>query len=331
LLVGLLLASQTRALWQLYLSFSLLVGVGVAATYVPSVSTVQRWFVRRRGLASGLAGSGIGLGTLLGPLLARWLIGSVGWRPSYVLAGVAAAGLTWAAGWLLRGEPRDLGLFPDGVAAPRSPAAGGRGGGGLAIGEVLRSRRFLWLYVTMAGVCVPIFLATGHIVPFARDAGLAEAGAVASLGAVGVGSTLGRLVLGPLLDRLGRERAYVASVAAVAALMGAWLVLPGQLGWLLVWATAFGTAYGAFVALSPAVMADVFGARTVSGSIGVLYTGAGLGNLVGPWLGGVLFDRTGSYQLAIAAALVSALVALRAAQAALSPGRRTRPQRQDQP
>jgi MFS family permease len=313
-LAGLGLASRATELWQLYASYSLLVGLAVGATYVPSVSTVQRWFVRRRALASGVAVSGIGVGTLLGPIVATGLTGAYGWRATYALVGLLAAALTALAGWLLLPTPEVVGLAPDGAPAAahvRAPAAASLGD---STRQAIRSRAFLWLYLAMVFTCIPLFMGAAHMAPFARDAGLGAEVAAATLGLFGAGSTLGRLVLAPLTDRVGRLEAYVATIASVMLVMLAWLLLPAAWVWpLLVWAAVFGAVYGTFVALGPAVIADTFGARAVSGTLGLYYTGAGVGAFLGPWLAGALFDRAGSYVPAIAvggAAAVAATVAV---------------------
>jgi MFS family permease len=308
---GLGLASRATALWQIYATYSLLVGLAVGSTYVPSVSTVQRWFVRRRALASGVAVSGIGVGTLLGPIVATALTGAHGWRTTYLLVGLVAAALTALAGWLLLPGPEVVGLAPDGsvpaeghlVHTPADAALGGTR-------EAIRSRAFLWLYLAIIFASIPIFMGAAHMAPFARDAGLDADAAAATLGLFGAGSTVGRLVLAPLTDRVGRLRAYTAIVASVTALMAVWLVLRMTGIWpLLAWAAVFGAVYGTFVALSPAVIADTFGARAVSGILGVYYTGAGVGAFLGPWLAGTLFDRTGSYAPAILVGGVAAVLA----------------------
>ncbi|MGX9079844.1 MFS transporter, partial [Klebsiella pneumoniae] len=85
------LAGQAQTILQVYAAYSIGIGAGVGCAYVPTLGAVQRWFVRRRGFASGLAVSGIGVGTLVMPPLATWLIASFGWRDAYVVLGVVAA------------------------------------------------------------------------------------------------------------------------------------------------------------------------------------------------------------------------------------------------
>lgn len=310
-LVGLLLASRAQALWQVYLTYSLFVGSGVACCYVPAVSTVQRWFLRRRAFASGLAVSGIGFGTVVAPPLSGLLIGELGWRSAMVVTALVAGGVGSIAAFVLERSPADRGLLPDG-ARPDSPPSDPAGGArprlpGLTVGQAVRTRAFRRLYLAGVLATAPVFLALGHIVPYAQDQGLPLREASAGLTGIGVGSTVGRLVLSPVGDRFGSRASYGAAIAAMAVLTFVWLGLPLRTSWsLLLWGGAFGAAYGLFVALSPTLMADYFGTRSVSGVIGLFYTAAGLGALVGPWLGGVLFDLTGSYRSAILAAAASA-------------------------
>jgi MFS family permease len=225
--------------------------------------------------------------------------------------GLLAAALTGAAGWLLLPAPEVVGLAPDGSAAEgrlvHAPADTPLSGG---TREAIRSRAFLWLYLAMVFACIPMFMGAAHMAPFARDAGLDADAAAATLGLFGAGSTFGRLVLAPLTDRVGRLPAYSATIASVALVMVVWLVLRVAWVWpLLAWAAVFGAVYGTFVALGPAVIADTFGARAVSGTLGVYYTGAGVGAFLGPWLAGTLFDRSGSYAPAILVGAVAAVLA----------------------
>ena len=78
---------------------------------------------------------------------------------------------------------------------------------------------------------------------------------------------------------------------------------------LAVFALVFGVCYGAYVALVPTIVMDLYGARSVSGIIGTLYTGAGIGTLLGPWLAGAAFDALGSYDLPILTAAALSFLA----------------------
>jgi MFS family permease len=112
--LGLMAASAARSLPEVYAAYGLGVGLGVGCAYVPAIGAVQRWFVRRRGLASGLAVSGIGIGTLVMPPLASFLIAMLGWRGAYLALGALAATLGGGLALLIENDPRDRGLGPDG-------------------------------------------------------------------------------------------------------------------------------------------------------------------------------------------------------------------------
>jgi MFS family permease len=112
--LGLAAASAARSLTEVYAAYGLGVGLGVGCAYVPAIGAVQRWFVRRRGFASGLAVSGIGVGTLVMPPLATWLIASLGWRDAYLVLGILAAVIGGGLSLLIENNPGDRNLGPDG-------------------------------------------------------------------------------------------------------------------------------------------------------------------------------------------------------------------------
>lgn len=304
---GLLLASRARTLHEVYVTYGLGVGLGVGFVYVPAIGTVQRWFERRRGFASGLAVAGIGVGTLVVPPLAAALIRWSGWRGAYVLlaAGVLVLGALAAA--LLDHSPERRGLHRDGV-APNAPGGAAAPAGGLSVGEALRTRPFWLLYAAGAATSFGIFIPFVHLAPYAVDQGLPETFGVLLVGLIGVGSVVGRFALGGAADRIGRRRGTGLMFVGMAAMLFLWLGAAGPVS-LVIFALLFGTCYGGFVALIPALTADYFGGRAVSGIIGFLYTSVAFGTLLGPTAAGLAFDVSGSYTVPIAAGAVANLIA----------------------
>jgi len=308
---GLVLAGAARSLTSVYAAYGLGVGLGIGCSYVPAVGAVQRWFVRRRGLASGLAVAGIGVGTLVMPPLASWLIETFGWRAAYMVLGIFAVVAGSAMALLIENDPRDRGLGPDGD--PFEPDARSAQVSGAFVTEAITSRRFVGLYIACLVCSFGLFVPFVHLVPYAIDHGVPRSAAVLLLGVVGVGSTAGRFFLGGLADRIGRRRALLATFAAMALAMGLWACSTGL--WPLVaFALAYGALYGGLVALLPALVMDDFGGRHVSGIIGVLYTSVAVGTLIGPSAAGFAFDRSHSYTIAILAsaganAVAAAIVA----------------------
>lgn len=306
---GLAAASAARSLVEVYLAYGLGVGLGVGCAYVPAIGAVQRWFVRRRGFASGLAVSGIGLGTLAMPPLASLLIGSVGWRGAYLVLGAIALVLGGGLSLLIENDPKDRGLGPDGD-PPRAPRAG-TDAAGASVREAVRSTRFVGLYVSCLVCSFGAFVPFVHLVPYARDHGVAASSAALLLGMIGAGSTAGRFVLGALAERMGRDRSLTMVLIGMAFAMAIWAVAANV--WALAaFAFVYGAFYGGWVAVLPAVVMDHFGGRNVSGIIGMLYTSVAFGTLVGPSAAGFAFDASHSYVLPIllsaAANVVAALI-----------------------
>jgi MFS family permease len=153
-----------------------------------------------------------------------------------------------------------------------------------------------------------VFVPFVHLSPYAVDHGIAPSSAVLLVSALGLGSTLGRFLLGGLADRLGHDRSLIATYLAMALALAIWLASTSF--WpLAIFGLVFGSAYGGWVALLPAVVMDHFGGRNVSGTIGILYTSAGIGTLLGPSVAGFVFDMSHSYTLPILASIGGNVVA----------------------
>jgi len=289
---GVFLAGRATALWQIYLAYGAGIGVGVGFAYVPAVAAVQRWFVRRRGTASGIAVAGIGIGTLIGPPAAAWAIDAFGWRGAYSALALAALVLGAGGAFLIEGAPARRGLRPDGDRGP--PPAAHAVAPGATLGEALRDRRFWWLYAATFTGCLGLFIPFVHLVPYALDHSIERGVAVWLIGLIGIGSTIGRFFLGGMADRLGRRQAFSLMFLGMGLSMPLWFFGTGPV-MLGIFALVFGLSYGGFVALAPALIADYFGARDISGIIGWLYSSVAVGTLAGPSLAGLAYDLTASY------------------------------------
>ncbi|KVW79677.1 MFS transporter [Burkholderia cepacia] len=327
---GLAAAGAAHTLLQVYVAYGLGVGFGVGCAYVPAVGAVQRWFVRRRGFASGLAVAGIGVGTLVMPPLASTLIAQVGWRGAYFTLAVIAVVIGAGMSLLIENDPRGRGLLPDGEAA-HEPGGGaqvaGRGAGasvsgaaagrqpvaasapaGATVREAVMSRPFASLYAACLACSFGVFVPFVHLVPYALDHGVAPSTAVLLLGAIGIGSTAGRFFLGGLADRFGRRASLLAMFAGMAVALVAWAGAD-TVATLAAFALVFGVFYGGWVAVLPAVVMDYFGGRNVSGIIGVLYTSVAFGTLIGPAAAGFIYDAGGGYLVPILASAAANAIA----------------------
>jgi MFS family permease len=283
LVVALWLASRATSIEMLYASYSIGLGLGVGLVYVPSVGAVQPWFNANRAFASGLAVAGIGAGNIAGPLLAAWWISSFGWRGAYVALAIFTVVFGGAAAALLR--------------VPHSIERHGTARG-MTLADAARTKPFWLLYASLVASCIGLFVPMVHLGPYAQDHGYSAAEGVTLVSLIGLGSLLGRFTVGALADRWGRMPSLAAMYAGLGVMLLVWWLASSY--WLLaLFALVFGAFYGAYVALVPTIVMDLYGARSVSGIIGCLYTGAGVGTLLGPWLAGVAYDLLGAYSVPI--------------------------------
>jgi MFS family permease len=282
---GLFWTSFAQSLSSIYISYGVLVGLGIAFVYTPSIAAVQPWFTKQRGLASGIASSGVGAGTLLVPLAVSYLLIAVTWREALQLMALGVLVMGLAATFFLKRAP--------------SSSAGVSGQIiGMTLKEALRTPSFKWLYMGALFGSPVMFIPFAHISAAARDSGVSDSQAVALVGLIGIGSLVGRFAIGWLADRLGRVKTLMLMQCAMGLTYLIWAMASHQLAFS-VFAVVFGLSYGSIVSLLPAICMDLFGGRAVSAIIGTLYTGAALGNLLGPVWAGRVFDVDQSYNFVI--------------------------------
>ena len=304
--VGLVLVAETHTWWHLYATFGGIVAVGVAcAGWVPSIILVRSWFPDRVGTALGVASAGIGIGITGIVPLAQVLVDSLGWRWAYrILGGLAMAWIIPATLWLVREPP----------AVVSAPAAGrGRASTPQAVYWTLATAVRDWHFWGLAAVFCSGNVATQmlmvHQVAFLVDHGVPALVAATVAGVVGLASIPGKVGWGTLSDRVNREVAYSLAFACVVGAIVA-LVLAGRYPASVVpyvYATLIGLGYAATAPLTPAAASDLFSGPKFSMIFGTLHVSNALGASTGAWIGGRIFDQTGSYFLAFGLALLMAV------------------------
>lgn len=267
LLVGLgfLVAAAASSLIEVYVGYGVLIGLGCGFAYVPAIAAVQRGFDIHRGLASGIAVSGIGIGTALVPPAADAFSALGDWRSAFIACGVLSALVGLAGAMLLPRVPQEA---PVGDPRPMPPAS-------------VFSRGFALVYVGTLLVSLPAALPHAMLVGTARDMGLDRHDAVALLGLIGLGTIIGRFLLAALADAVGRRAVFLICCGGMSAAMLLW-AMAGNEPALQAFALGFGALQGGFVALLPAFVADSFGARSLGGVLGMLYTSRGIALLAAP-------------------------------------------------
>lgn len=323
LALGFLISSLLSFSLPLFLvAFCSLVGLGVGLVYVPAVSTIQRWFIRHRSTASGLALAGTGLGTLVGPMVAGLLMQHLSWQSTMQIYAVVIAILGLAATAYLRGKPEDLGQYADGIPPPNNPvspaATPTASRPHYTLRNAIHQPRFWWFFLVIFFGSIGLFLALVHISPYAQQQGLAPTQAHLLIGLIGVGNIGGRLVLGRMADRMGAQRFLILLTLSLVVLCGLWSMAHSFMV-LALFTLLFGAANGGCIALYPAVASSWFGTANLGAILGALYIAVGIAAVAGGSIAGLLYDLHHSYTLSIAlagiAALLSALCILLAARA----------------
>lgn len=293
--IGYLLMSQIHALWQLYLFYGVLVGAGLGGTFVPLTSTTARWFVKRRGLMTGIVTAGVGVGALIGPLIAYQLINVYDWRVSYLILGsVALVGVVVSAQFLRR-DPAQMGVKPYGFdeRAGRSP----KDLGGLVMREAIATPQF-W-FAAGAFLCYGFSLSAilVHIAPHATDLGISGGRPAALIAIIGGASVVAKVLFGIVADRIGNKHVYVGCyILMIASLL--WLVTIRDFWALTVFAVLFGFAYGGLASAHSPLVAWLFGMKQHGLIFGLCFNGWTIGCAVGPIVAGYVFDVAHNYQLA---------------------------------
>jgi len=306
--LGYLLMSQVNSVWQLYLFYGTVAGIGISCIDVLPLTTIARWFVRRRGMMSGIAKAGAGVGILILPLVVTWLISSYGWRDSFSIIGIGALVFTVAVAQFLRRDPAKMGLRPygaDTAAVPNLSSANE----GFSLRRAIRTRQFWALCLTYILIifCGDAILV--HIVPHAVDLAIAPASAAGILAVIGGVSIAGRFIMGSAGDRIGNRWAMIICFV-ILALTFLWLQVANELWMLYLFAIVYGFAHGGLFTLMSPWIAELFGLNShgaIFGTVGFVGT---VGGALGPVLFGRIFDVTRSYQLAFWACTVISVVAI---------------------
>ena len=299
--LGHFLMSQISAQWQIYLFYGVLIGIGMGGIWVPLLSTIARWFVRRRSMMTGIAASGIGIGGLIAaPLISR-LITAFDWRLSYIMVGSIALLVMVLTSQFLKRDPISTGQLPYG---------GNEGGektsafetNSFSLKLAVQTTQFRLVFVMFFSIGFSIFSVTVHIVPHAIEMGISAVSAANILAVMSGMSIIGTYVLGGVGDRMGNRWIYIIGCIMMSAALF-WLVPAKEVWMLYLFGVVNGFALGMGVGESP-LIAELFGLSSHGLILGVAHLGFTIGGAVGPVVTGHIFDITGGYQPAF---LVSAV------------------------
>lgn len=314
LALGYMLMSRLNSPWQLYVLYGIMISIGFGSHDVITMSTGARWFVKRRGMMSGILKAGAGLGQLVLPLTVTALIGAYGWRNSYIIMGGAFLVIILAVAQVFRRDPQEMGLFPDGETVDLSDMGKGSVDESLSTREAIRTRQFWILFLAEFISFFCMLTVVVHIVPHVRDLGFSPITAGSVISVIGGLSILGRIVMGTANDRIGGKISLI--ICFVLLTCGfLWLQVAVKVWMLLFFAVIYGLSHGGFMTVISPMVAETFGTRSHGALFGIILFSGSLGAFIGPLLAGRVFDVTGTYRvvffmLAIAAGIGIGLIAM---------------------
>jgi OFA family oxalate/formate antiporter-like MFS transporter len=305
--VGFFLSAWATTLGWIFFWFGAIGGIGNGFGYATPIPVMAKWFPDKRGLAVGLAVAGYGGGSaIFGPLAGNWLIPTYGWRATFQILGVIFFVMTMIGSYLLKNPP--VGYRPAGwTPAPAAKAAATTYD--FSPGEALRTRTMYLMWIayclgTSAGLMV-----ISQLVPFAKSVGLAALGTTAIfVGAVGNAS--GRIFSGWMSDTLGRLNVLRLMIAISALAMPILFYVGGHGLLFFVMVFVVYWCYGTQLSVNASTTSDFWGTKNAGINYGILFTAWGVAGIVGPRIGGVLFDKYQDYQAAFYTAAGLAVVAL---------------------
>ena len=328
---GLLLAPLTTQPWHLYLTIGVLVGAGsICLGYSGQSLFLPNWFIRRRGLAIGLAFAGVGVGSVTLLPWVQLMIDQTGWRTACTAMGLLVLAVLAPINLFLRKRPEDLGLLPDGDVAASVASAKPISnvvdpvwaGIDWTLQRAVRTARFWWLAIGYASGLYVWYAVQVHQTKYLRDVGFSPSVAVWALGAVSLLGIPGQILLGHLSDRIGREWVWATSCLGFAICFAALIALKYVPTLLLVYimVLAQGALGYGLTSIMGAVVVQIFQGKHYGSIFGTIMVAALAGGAAGPLVTGVLHDLSGSYTLAFAIGIgvsgISALAIWRA-----SPGK----------
>ncbi len=319
--IGFFLSSQTTALTWVFFWFGAIGGIGNGFGYATPIPVMAKWFPDRRGLAVGLAVAGYGGGSaIFGPLAGNWLIPTYGWRATFQILGVIFFIMTMVGAFLLRNPP--VGYKPAGW-APAAAAKAAATTYEFAPSETLRTPTFYLMWIAYALGASAGLMVISQLVPFARGQGVPLALATTAIFIGAIGNASGRIFSGWMSDALGRLNVLRAMIGISAVAM---VILPHTGGiaaipvflFLMVFIVYY--CYGTQLSVNASTTSDFWGTKNAGINYGMLFTAWGVAGIIGPRIGGVLFDKYKNYQVAFYCAAGLSVVALVAELLAKRPG-----------
>jgi MFS family permease len=302
--IGCISMSTMNTIWELYLFFGLIFGIGLSSIDVIALTTIARWFPLKRGFITGVTKVGTGAGQLFFPLLATSLIVAYGWRNAFIVLGVISLIFLSGIAQLLKKDPDNL---KNSIKSGQPNIEIYQTGNDLSFSQATK-RIQLWMLCIINLIMVSCFMSVlVHIVPYGRDLGVSAHKAAGVLSTIGGVSMVGRFIIGVIIDRIGSIPSMLLTLLIlIVGFM--WLQTADTLWKLYAFACIYGLAHGGFFTIISPIVAELFGTNSHGSLFGLVVFFGTTGGAIGPIITGYLFDISGSYSLPFRLLLMASAV-----------------------
>jgi len=303
--ISMMAAAKITNLWELYLFLGVGVGIGRAGPFVCGVSTIAKWHDKKRGLALGIASMGTGISSIVFPLVATSLMKNHDWRFASFVIGIIILVIGIPVAIVVRNPPET----EEQKTFSRKMSKNGLLDGWKVLPRLLKNPAFLTIIMMFITMYTGSQMIVNHLVNYATDIGITALAAAAMMSLMGIAGTAGRLGMAAISDRIGAKRD--AAVCCILLIISIFLLMSRIPALMWTATVPFGIGFGGIVPLQSTVMAERVEPQDLSQATGGASMGSLIGSALGPWLGGIIFDATGSYLLAFslaAAFLIAAFV-----------------------
>lgn len=293
LAAGIFLYSNVTSLGQIYVIHALL-GVALACCgLVLNIMVVSRWFVRRRGIAIGIALAGTSLGNAALPQFNAWMMAEFGWRGAFAWSSLLPLALIAVVLLALRERPPDLALESRGADAAHGAGAPGARSTGMSFAEAVRTSNFWILAFIAMGTFYAVLAVATHLFLHMRGQGFDVQMAATGITVMFLLGLFGKIGSGILADRFGDKWVLVGSLSIMCC--GAWLLVSTSNTTFWPALLLFGLGWGGLYTLLQLLVADCFGLKDLGKILGTITVLNTLGGALGPSVTGMLFDKFHSY------------------------------------
>ncbi|GFP35188.1 hypothetical protein HKBW3S43_00980 [Candidatus Hakubella thermalkaliphila] len=298
-IVGYGLSAMAQNLPWLVISYGIIMGAAMATGYSAAVAGGLKWFPDMKGSATGILVGGFGAAAAVFGPIAHFAVAEFGWRNAFLILGVVFSSIIGLCSFILVNPPqgwRPAGWDPAKAQGIRkhSPEYTGYE---FPFKTMLQTRQFWLMWTQYILILCGGFSIIVHLRPLALDLGFSAAAATGLVAIISLSNLGGRFVLSPLSDVIGRLKSFtiVGSLMTTATVAASIASIYGIPNLLYFSAIVGGTAFGGYLALSPAFTADMWGMKSVGANYGAMFTGWGLASFIGPFLAGLMYDAAASY------------------------------------